>query len=109
MERLQQNAACFEVLGNSTRLEIYRLLVVAGPEGWPVGRIQEALGIPASTLSYHLKHLESVYLVQRRKRGTTHICTANYRAMESMLAFITEECCAGAQTPEEIEGVSNAG
>lgn len=98
MERLQRTAAYLDALGNPTRLEIYRLLVRAGPSGWPVGEIREALDIPASTLSHHLKHLETVALVTRHKQGTTHICTANYAVMESMLDFLTEECCAGVET-----------
>jgi DNA-binding transcriptional ArsR family regulator len=101
MERLQQTAACLEALGNPTRLEIYRLLVVAGHAGWSVGKIQETIGIPASTLSHHLKHLEIVGLVGRRKQGTTHFCTANYEVMESMLEFVTEECCADAKAPQK--------
>ena len=96
MERLDETAACLEALGNPTRLEIYRLLVRAGQPGRPVGKIQEALGIPASTLSHHLKQLETVALVQRHKQGTTHICTANYDTMGALIAFLTEECCADA-------------
>ena len=99
MERLQQTASYLEALGNPTRLEIYRLLVRAGPSGWPVGEIREALAIPASTLSHHLKHLETVSLVTRHKQGTTHVCTANYAVMDSMLEFLTEECCAGVEPP----------
>ncbi len=99
MERLKQIAAYLDALGNPTRLEIYRLLVVAGPDGWPVGKIQEALGIPASTFSHHLKHLETVGLMSRKKQGTTHFCSANYSVMDSILEFITEECCAGPEAP----------
>ena len=99
MERLQQTAACLEALGNPTRLAIYRLLVQAGEAGRPVGKIREALGIPASTLSHHLKHLETVELVTRHKQGTTHFCTANYTTMNSLLGFLTEECCVDGQPP----------
>ncbi len=99
MERLQQSAACLEALGNATRLEIYRLLVRAGEAGQPVGKIREALGIPASTLSHHLKQLEIVELVKRNKESTTHYCTANYAMMDSVLGFLTEECCADDQPP----------
>ncbi len=96
MERLEHTAACLEALGNPTRLAIYRLLVRAGDHGRPVGKIQEALGIPASTLSHHLKQLEVVDLVARSKQGTTHSCTANYAVMDMVLEFLTEECCADA-------------
>lgn len=90
---LDRTAACLEALGNPTRLAIYRLLVRAGGSGRSVGRIQEALSVPASTLSHHLKHLEMVGLVLRRREGTTHLCQANFAAMAAVLDFLTEECC----------------
>lgn len=94
MSELEQTAACLEALGNPTRLAIYRMLVRAGEEGKSVGRIQAALSVPASTLSHHLKHLEMVGLVQKRREGTTHTCVANYKTMNGVLGFLTEECCA---------------
>lgn len=93
MSLLEETAACLEALGNPTRLSIYRLLVRAGDDGKSVGKIQAALSIPASTLSHHLKHLEMVGLVTRRKEGTTHTCVANYELMNKVLGFMTEECC----------------
>ena len=98
MSDLETTAACLEALGNPTRLEIYRLLVRAGDEGRPVGQFQATLSIPASTLSHHLKHLELVDLVRRRREGVTHFCVANYAGMNAMLDFLTRECCA--DTPE---------
>ncbi len=65
MERLQQTAASLEALGSPTRFEICRLSVVAGRDGWPVGKNQQAIGTPASTRSYRLKRLEIVGLVRR--------------------------------------------
>ncbi|WP_421883744.1 ArsR/SmtB family transcription factor [Pacificispira sp.] len=94
MSELEQTAACLEALGNPTRLAMYRLLVRAGEEGKSVGQIQAALSIPASTLSHHLKHLELVGLVQKRREGTTHTCVANYMTMNAVLGYLTEECCA---------------
>ncbi len=93
MEALDQAAARLEALGNPTRLSVYRLLVRAGPDGHPVGHIQSALGIAASTLSHHLKLLEMSGLVLRRKKGVTHFCSANYATMDELIAFLTEECC----------------
>lgn len=98
-EELERTAACLEALGNPTRLAIYRLLVRAGGRGKPVGHIQKALEIPASTLSHHLKHLELVGLVSRRREGTIHNCVANYLAMDQVLGFLTRECCVDAETP----------
>lgn len=101
MSTLEATAACMEALGNPTRLAIYRLLVRAGSRGRPVGQIQAALSIPASTLSHHLKHLELVDLVRRRREGVTHHCVANYSSMNAMLDFLTNECCA--DTPDAAE------
>ena len=99
MDRLEKTAARLEALGNTTRLSVYRLLVRAGDEGLSVGTIQQRLNVPASTLSHHLKHLESIDLVTRHKQGVTHHCTANYDTMDAVLEFLTEECCADAEIP----------
>jgi DNA-binding transcriptional ArsR family regulator len=98
MNKLERTAARLEALGNPTRLRIYRLLVRAGAAGRPVGKIQERLDIPASTLTHHLRQLETVGLVERHRSGTTHFCSANYEAMSAVLAFLTEECCVEGQT-----------
>lgn len=97
MSILETTAARLEALGNPTRLAIYQLLVRAGSTGKSVGAIQSALSVPASTLSHHLKHLELVGLIDRSKDGTTHTCNANYRTMDEVLAFLTEECCVEAK------------
>ena len=89
MISLEQAADRLDALGNPTRLALYRLLVRAGVDGRPVGKIQEALDIPASTLTHHLKHLELVGLVTREKQGTTHTCHADYGAMDSLVEFLS--------------------
>jgi DNA-binding transcriptional ArsR family regulator len=98
MSEIDETAACLEALGNPTRLAMFRLLVRAGDVGKSVGEIQASLSIPASTLSHHLKHLELVGLVTRHREGTTHTCRANYKTMDWLLAFLTEECCADIST-----------
>jgi len=82
-------------LGNPTRLKIFRLLVKAGHDGLPVGAIQIELGVPASTLSHHLRHLVSVGLVSQERSGVTLICRADYTVMRDLITFLTDECCAG--------------
>ena len=104
MDPLDEAAARLEALGNPTRLAVYRLLVRAGAEGRPVGRIQEALGVAASTLSHHLKHLEIAGLVTRRKEGVTHYCSANYQTMDALIAYLTEECCTDGTPPAAPTG-----
>ena len=88
-----------EALGNPTRLSIYRTLVRAGAEGLPVGRIQEKLGIPASTLSHHCKRLVDTGLVSQERQGTTLICRTVYPAMAALIGFLSDECCVDGSLP----------
>lgn len=89
-------AARLEALGNPTRLSIYRLLVRAGDVGMPVGRIQEQLGLAASTLSHHLKGLMVVGLVTQERHSRILICRTNYPMMRGLIDFLAAECCAEA-------------
>lgn len=86
-----------EALGNATRLQVYRTLVRAGHSGLAVGRLQEKLGIPASTLSHHLHRLILTGLVSQERRATTLISRANYPAMRTLLGFMADECCLDAE------------
>ncbi|MGJ5046588.1 ArsR/SmtB family transcription factor [Bradyrhizobium oligotrophicum] len=95
--KLDDAAARLEALGNTTRLKIYRALVRAGHAGMPVGRLQERLKIPASTLSHHVKTLVAVGLISQQREGTTLVCHAEYDAMRSLLGFLVSECCAEEQ------------
>src|SRR5215204_1966689 len=91
---IEQAAKQLEALGNPTRLEVYRTLVRAGHAGMPVGRLQEKLGIPASTLSHHLHRLILTGLVTQERQATTLISRANYPSMNALLGFMADECCA---------------
>ncbi|MCH8887345.1 MAG: helix-turn-helix transcriptional regulator [SAR324 cluster bacterium] len=91
----QSAANCMEALGNTTRLEIFRLLVRAGPNGAPVGRLQQRLGIPASTLSHHIARLVRVGLVSQERQSRVLICRAEYARMDALLGFLGAECCQG--------------
>lgn len=94
-----------EALGNPTRLAIFRLLVRAGREGLPVGRIQQRLDLPASTLSHHLKALCATGLVHQTRDRTTLICTADFKLMRGLVDFLAAECCveSGCGVPAESE------
>jgi ArsR family transcriptional regulator len=94
--KVEQAASQLEALGNPTRLRIYRALVRAGEPGLPVGRLQERIGIAASTLSHHLHRLILTGLVTQERQATTLICRANYATMDSLLGFLTAECCVDA-------------
>ncbi|CAB3765275.1 ArsR/SmtB family transcription factor [Paraburkholderia solisilvae] len=83
-------------LAHESRLAIFRALVVAGPDGMPAGEIAQQLGLAPSSLSFHLKDLSHAELVKPRQEGRFIIYTANFDAMTGVIAFLTENCCAGA-------------
>lgn len=93
---IEKAASQLEALGNITRLRIYRTLVRAGEDGLPVGRLQEKLDIPASTLSHHLKRLIDTGLVVQDRQATTLISRANYNVMHALVGYLIDECCADA-------------
>ncbi|HEY4350963.1 MAG TPA: metalloregulator ArsR/SmtB family transcription factor [Paraburkholderia sp.] len=82
-------------LAHESRLAIFRALVVAGPDGMPAGEIAQQLGLAPSGLSFHLKDLSHAELVKSRQEGRFVIYTANFDAMTGLIAFLTENCCAG--------------
>ena len=82
-------------LAQASRLEVYRLLVQAGPDGMAASEIAEALAIPANTLSFHLKSLSHAGLVHARQESRFIYYSANYEQMNALLAFLTENCCSG--------------
>lgn len=83
-------------IAQEARLCIFRLLVQAGSAGLAAGEIGEKLHIPASTLSFHLKELSHAGLIDSRQVSRFIYYSANYQAMNGLLAFLTENCCAGA-------------
>jgi ArsR family transcriptional regulator len=82
-------------LAHETRLDVFRLLVRAGSEGLPAGAVGEQLGIPAATLSFHLKELKGAGLIRCEREGRSRIYSPDFAAMNQLLGFLTENCCAG--------------
>ncbi len=82
-------------LAQDHRLALFRLLVQAGAEGMPAGAIAQGLGIPSSSLSFHLAHLTRAGLIQQRREGRSLIYTADYDAMNALVGFLMENCCGG--------------
>ena len=87
--------AALAALAQESRLDIFRLLIQAGPEGLPAGQIAERLGLPANTLSFHLNQLRHAGLVTFRREGRSLIYVAEYAAMNDLLAYLMENCCQG--------------
>ena len=82
-------------LAQDSRLDVFRLLVQAGPEGLAAGEIAERLGIPASTLSFHIKALTQAGLVESRQESRYIYYSARFSAMNDLIAFLGENCCGG--------------
>ena len=82
-------------LGQPHRLKIFRALVVAGPAGLTPGVMAEGLGIPAATLSFHLKELNQAGLVTAERASRNIIYRAAFDEMNALLGYLTENCCAG--------------
>lgn len=91
-------------LAHETRLDVFRLLVRAGPEGLPAGAIAEALGVPAATLSFHLKELKQAAVVDCRRDGRSLIYRPDFRAMNALMRFLTDNCCEGAGCSASKDG-----
>jgi ArsR family transcriptional regulator, arsenate/arsenite/antimonite-responsive transcriptional repressor len=94
-------------LAQETRLKAYRLLVEAGPQGLPAGRIGEALELPPATLSFHLAHLARARLVKSRAEGRFVIYSADFRNMNRLVGYLTENCCGGGSCAPTTKGVRN--
>lgn len=108
MEKTEAVAA-LSALAQDSRLDIYRLLVQAGPEGLPAGRIGEQLSLPSATLSFHLNTLRHAGLVTSRRESRSLIYAAEYAAMNALLAYLTENCCQGSPAgcgPEICDGTT---
>ncbi len=87
--------AALGALAQETRLDIFRMLVQKGPEGLPAGEIGSRLAQPSPTLSFHLNQLRFAGLVTSRRESRSIIYSANFKAMNDLLGYLTENCCGG--------------
>ena len=94
--KLSDAIVSLKALAHARRLEIYRQLVQAGPDGITVGALQAQTRHAAATLSNHLNALRHAGLVRDRRDGRNIWCCADYARMNALLAYLTENCCAGA-------------
>src|SRR3954470_8215721 len=99
-------------LAQEARLKVYLLLVEAGPEGLPAGRIGEELELPPATLSFHLAHLARAGLARSRQDGRFVFYSADFQNMNALVGYLTENCCGGqacapACAPVPLKGKAN--
>lgn len=83
-------------LAQEHRLALFRLLVQAGEVGMPAGAIADALGVPNSSLSFHLAQLNRAGLVRQQRQHRSIIYRADYKAMNALVGYLLENCCGGA-------------
>jgi len=88
--------AALAALAQDNRLDVFRLLVQAGPEGMTAGAIAEALQLAPNTLTFHFDRLRMAGLATVRREGRSMIYAAQFRTMNALLGFLTENCCGGA-------------
>src|SRR3974390_1790645 len=98
--------AALGALAQDNRLDVFRLLVQAGPQGVPAGAVAEALGLAPNTLTFHFDRLRMAGLVTVRREGRSMIYAAQFEQMNTLLGFLTENCCAGVPCPPAVEGKS---
>lgn len=93
--------AALAALAQESRLAVFRLLVQTGPQGMAATKIAEHLGIPPSSLSFHLKELVHADLIVSRQDGRFVIYAAHIDSMNALIGFLTENCCGGAPCSTE--------
>jgi ArsR family transcriptional regulator, arsenate/arsenite/antimonite-responsive transcriptional repressor len=87
--------AALAALAQDNRLDVFRLLVEMGPQGVPAGSVAKALKLAPNTLTFHFDRLREAGLIAVRREGRSMIYTAQYDAMNALIAFLTENCCRG--------------
>jgi DNA-binding transcriptional ArsR family regulator len=93
--RSPEAVAALAALAHEHRLAVYRLLVEAGPDGLPAGEIASRLKLPPSSLTFHLQALQRSGLISQERMSRQLIYAADFRTMNSLVDYLTENCCAG--------------
>src|SRR5499433_2341083 len=89
--------AALAALAQDNRLDIFRLLVQAGPQGMAAGHVAERLGLAPNTLTFHFDRLRMAGLVTVRRDGRSMIYAARFETMNALLGYLTENCCKGSK------------
>jgi DNA-binding transcriptional ArsR family regulator len=95
--------AALAALALDNRLDVFRLLVQAGPEGMPAGAVATALDLAPNTLTFHFDRLRTAGLVTVRRDGRSMIYAAQFETMDKLLNYLTDNCCGGAPCAPAIE------
>src|SRR5580704_16249080 len=93
--KTQNAVAALSALAQDNRLDIFRLLVEAGPDGMAAGQVAEKLGLAPNTLTFHFDRLRVAGLVTVRRDGRSMIYAARFETMNALIAYLTENCCQG--------------
>jgi predicted transcriptional regulator len=93
-----QAVGALSALAHEYRLGIYRMLVEAGPEGLNAGTIAARLKLPPSSLTFHVQHLHRAGLLTQERKGRELLYAADFDAMNTLVGYLTENCCAGASS-----------
>ena len=93
--KAKQAVGALAALAHESRLGVYRLLVEAGPEGLNAGTLAARLKLPPSSLTFHLQNLHRAGLVSQARRSREVIYAADFSAMNELVGYLTENCCAG--------------
>lgn len=96
-------------LAQDHRLAVYRLLVQAGEKGMSAGDIASSLGVPSSSMSFHLAQLANAGLVKQSRKSRSIIYSANYTAMNGLMAYLTANCCGGVPCGADFTCAPEAG
>ncbi|MBV8105485.1 MAG: helix-turn-helix transcriptional regulator [Hyphomicrobiales bacterium] len=96
-------ARCLAELGHPHRLQIFRVLIKAGEHGLPVGAIQQALGIPKSTLAHHIAQLAAAGLMTQNREGRVQRCRVDAVRGQALLNFLVSDCCDGLPDLAELQ------
>ncbi len=110
--KMRNAVAALAALAQDNRLDIFRLLVQAGPDGMAAGQVADKLGLAPNTLTFHFDRLRVAGLVTVRRDGRSMIYAARFETMNGLISFLTENCCQGAQVCApmalcEPKGVTN--
>jgi len=97
----------FDTLSQETRLQVFRLLVQAGPDGLSASAIGNELGILHNTLSFHLSHLSNARIISSSRRGRYVIYSANFELMRDFIGFMVQDCCSKQQVKIQQPNTKN--